>query len=664
MQLLCDANETFTSVWTATQLSSRTVYFMSKFCQDAKPNDPRSVHNDVMETVLYFCKHTVEDNRMSCIKFGEDVFYALLQLYNASGHESAVKERFLDFCLLQMTIRNPDGVVEGDSQALASSWDLWKRCIRSILICKFRNLIKKIKNTLIFIPHGRSTLLLQSFVSLFVEVSKQLLNYKEHIPSSDPSEHPQKRIKLEMTFEFFVQEIQATKSWIWIKLTGALLDKYPEVIDGNLFLQLLKLLHSLQCEEKDTNTTNYIYECQGILIDVQNRLNFDSKDEIDSIWRLIGESTLSAVGLNQSIEETQILLQKLIKNNYIDLESAVQIYKPGVLTVTKYHLSTTERILEQTNFAELTKAKRINFLHSLLSFENVKDPKCFLEPNFAKILVALILKQYPDGDINIPKERCDKFLELKTLYAKSSFSLNHLLLEENKDKSKDATRIYNTENEIIDSVSHYIETLVQNSNSKNTGCRLCIFGLLYNILNKLIEYKIITEDTMEENEIFVILKRIINKDNLIEEIMKYQKQDVKLLREVLEVASILDTIWSIRNHITDSVKNVFSLPFLQALFEIVNFLQSVKRKLTEKELDWLINHPSDIESEVSEEEPFPGSESEYEASSHSSDSEEEVNSGSKKIKRAKLNDNLSESEDEPDVDNNQTSVQDNDNVIN
>lgn len=85
-----------------------------------------------------------------------------------------------------------------------------------------------------------------------------------------------------------------------------------------------------------------------------------------------------------------------------------------------------------------------------------------------------------------------------------------------------------------------------------------------------------------------------------------------------------------------------------------------KSKLSEDELEWLVNHLSDIESEI---EPFSDSESEYEASYYSTDSEEE--SYSKKIKRAKFNNNSSESEDESDADNNQTTVQNNeDQVIN
>lgn len=77
-----------------------------------------------------------------------------------------------------------------------------------------------------------------------------------------------------------------------VKLVGALVERYPELINKRLFLNLLQILHTLQLEVKDSNTMSYIYETQAILIDIESRLESGCESEIGNLWNLVGDSTL------------------------------------------------------------------------------------------------------------------------------------------------------------------------------------------------------------------------------------------------------------------------------------------------------------------------------------------------------------------------------------
>lgn len=134
---------------------------------------------------------------MSCIKLGEEIFATLLNLYGLSGHDSNLKVsstdlyllfvfdlflifqvNFVKFCLLQMIIHSPNGSLEGDSQALASNWHNWKTCVKkiySLLTLEINQYLRQcVKNLLFFVPHEKSTVILDSFVLLFVEVCRQV----------------------------------------------------------------------------------------------------------------------------------------------------------------------------------------------------------------------------------------------------------------------------------------------------------------------------------------------------------------------------------------------------------------------------------------------------------------------------------------------------------
>lgn len=103
---------------------------------------------------------------------------SLLDLYKANDHEWLLKEKFLEFCLLQINIHNPCGVTEEEENALAHSWNTWNKCVKvmyEILRLEIKTYLRySVKNTLFFKPEGSTVVILNTFVSLFVEVLKQV----------------------------------------------------------------------------------------------------------------------------------------------------------------------------------------------------------------------------------------------------------------------------------------------------------------------------------------------------------------------------------------------------------------------------------------------------------------------------------------------------------
>ncbi|CAG9773154.1 unnamed protein product [Ceutorhynchus assimilis] len=560
--------------------------FVSKLVQSVGPNSPRPQQEDAMEIVLNFCKHTAEDNRLSCVKLGEETFHALMELYCVSGHDSILKVNFIEFCLFQIVIHHPYGVPEGNAGALAFNWSEWKLCVRRMYSLVTREisqyLRQSVKNTLFFMPKGKSNVIMvmDNFLMLFVEVCKQLLNNSESSISSSISmdddiqlstqTQTYKKRKIETTLESIVVEIQETKSFIWVKLVGALLKCYPNLIDAKLFLRLLQILHSLQLEVNDNNTMNYIYETQAILIDINGY--FEITNEITNLWKLIGDSTLRAVGLNHNIQATQNLLEKLISHNLVNIESVIQTYTSGVLSITEHHLNTLVMVLEQIDISELEINKKEKLFNSLLSPHNVKNYRCFLKPNFAKILVTLTLKQCPNLRKLKPETSQNYYnVNLVKLYAKQQFEIIKL----NCIKSPIVTkRTFNVDFIVVNMLEEKLTQFAEVTQTETVDKILCVVGLLYNILSCLIDYEIHIENG---SKTITLIRKLLDSDSVMS-LERYQVHNDKMMKQLLNISEILDEIFSLNNSVTSVVKEMFTIDFLRQVVDILNFFQNVAGK--------------------------------------------------------------------------------------
>ncbi|XP_066254507.1 serine-protein kinase ATM isoform X2 [Euwallacea similis] len=567
--------------------------FVSKLCQSITQHNARVLQEDAVEIVLNFCKHTAEDNRVSCMKLGEDVFQNLVNLYCSCGHDSQLKLNVIEFGVLQMTLHSR---LAGQYQVMALNshcWELTVRQIYTIVTTEISQYLRQnVKNVHFFIPQGKMTVILDSFVVLFVEVCKELFSTNEPNAANgsqsilcdlDLCTQVKKKRKVDASLKCFIEEIKETKSWVWIKLVGSLLAKYPQLINDKLYLSLVKVLHSLQLEVRDSLTTSYIYETQSVLLDIEPHLDFkDEMKETENLWRLVGDSTLRAVGLNQNVKETQNLLQKLINSNLIDLESVIQTYVSGVLIITEHHVHTLQLVLEHINFSQLEFSKREELFNSLLNGQSIKDFHCLLKPSFAKLLVALTLKQCPPFKYENAVEQSYQYYKiLADLYAKSNFELAQCR-SLNPIKESLSDRSFNVDYEVVKILTEKLQSFALWANAESTDKLLCIVGLLYNVLSYMFDFQAVGMEQIQENPIFGLINQLLDRDS-IKSFSKYENHNEKMLKELVTVVEILDYIFSLNNSVTSIVKNLFHISFLRGLLGIVNFFQHVSKSKVELE---------------------------------------------------------------------------------
>ncbi|XP_066152379.1 serine-protein kinase ATM isoform X2 [Euwallacea fornicatus] len=527
------------------------------------------------------------------MKLGEDVFQNLVNLYHSCGHDSQLKLNVIEFCVLQMTLH---GGLAGQYQVMTLNshcWELTIRQIYTIVTTEISQYLRQnVKNVHFFIPQGKMTVILDSFVILFVEVCKELFTTYESNTASrsqsifcdlDLCTQVKKKRKVCASLESFIAEIKETKSWVWIKLVGSLLAKYPQLINDKLYLSLVKVLHSLQLEVRDSLTTSYIYETQSVLLDIEPLLGFkDEMKETENLWRLVGDSTLRAVGLNQNVKETQNLLRKLINSNLIDLESVIQTYVSGVLIITEHHVHTLQLVLEQINFSQLELSKRGELFNSLLNGQSIKDFHCLLKPSFAKLLVALTLKQCPPFKYENAVDHSNRYYQsLADLYAKSNFELVQCrYLQPIKENS--SNRSFNVDFEIVNILIEKLQSFALSADAEPTDKLLCIVGLLYNVLSYMADFQAVEMEQIQECRVYGLINQLLDKDS-VKSFSKYENHNEKMLKELVTIVQILDYIFSLNNSVTSTVKSLFHIDFLRGLLGIVNFFQRVAKSKVELE---------------------------------------------------------------------------------
>ncbi|KAJ8978032.1 hypothetical protein NQ317_013560 [Molorchus minor] len=242
--------------------------FITKICLQISQNTPMNQQEDVLDIVLDFCRHTAKDNRVSCCKLGEDVISNFLDLYERNGCEAKIKRQLVEFFLLQVQMHHPSGVPEGHSCAYAVNWATWKRCIKmvySLLREEIRfYFMYHHKNGSFFLRKGVLVTLCKKFSTLFVEVSHQLfvspeLDVTMTLNCSSISQGSQKRQKLDISLKCYINNIQETKSWLWIHIVSSIIEAYPELITADNYLALLQILSALQIESNDYNNITNIF---------------------------------------------------------------------------------------------------------------------------------------------------------------------------------------------------------------------------------------------------------------------------------------------------------------------------------------------------------------------------------------------------------------------
>ncbi|XP_023014307.2 serine/threonine-protein kinase tefu [Leptinotarsa decemlineata] len=558
--------------------------FMTKFCQLLSPLSPKPMQESTLEMALDFCQHTAKDNRVSCCKFGEDVLPTFVDLYELNGRENQIKELLVQFFLFQMVIHQPNGVEEGHQAAYAFSWITWKKCLKTV----FRLLSREIgfyfdfrqKNTSFFKTDGELVTLSEDFTTLFVEISRQLFTYSDLDITSSldcTSQIPQKRQKIDVSLKSYINNIQQTKSWLWIHLVSSLIKTYPKLLESDDYISLLQLLSSIQIESNDYNVTENIYVCLSTMLDVYDLKTISGRCEADKLWKVIGESTTRAFALNQHKEATENLLAKLIKNDVVDFHDILQTYTSGILNISPQSIRTLDSGLQLVSIGKSDDLKKENLMSCILNAQNFKDCTYLLCKETAEFLVKLTLKQWPSKGQENGFRNQDKFQDLKNIYLKTLLEESTLTRE--LVKSKEAVEGgYSVEINTAKSLTNLLDVFVRSS-PESEEALASILVLLVNISSALIDFKIVGERDIEDSVLIDLIKKVLTFEKL-KGICSYHNKSEREAKNLLKFVKIMDRLFSLDvNKIMQSkLKNLVPLEVLKALIQILNDLQEDQKQ--------------------------------------------------------------------------------------
>lgn len=230
-----------------------------------------------------------------------------------------------------------------------------------------------------------------------------------------------------------------------------------------------------------------------------------------------------AAGLNQNKEQTNKLLQKLMVN--CKLQQSGEVYRSyfsGVLKISKYTLKTLDIACQ--NF-EIPKSPGVlqmdspkaTLLKLLLADKNLEVLQSDI---IAKVLVSLVLKQYPNNQVHSDIQEA-AWDELEKIYITTNFESNLLLIEDttkNVPKEPEKVQVVQVVNtELLEELQNLLCTLsvelLNKSTVDNVGIvkNLLTIVILYtNVISYMLLYGILSEN-LKETCLYTELQQTLTK---------------------------------------------------------------------------------------------------------------------------------------------------------
>ncbi|XP_044260658.1 serine-protein kinase ATM isoform X2 [Tribolium madens] len=494
--------------------------FVKDLCHEMSSLAPKPRQETLLELVYDFCQNTAKDNRMACCKLGEDIFKQIITFYERNSNDSKIKLKIIDFFLLQMALHHPGGAKFGDPAAYAVSSDVWQHCLSNIYDILTNeidnNLGRMNRNQSFFIVNNDILQLSQTFTCLFVGVCRQLF-----VGDIDFEEPVTKRGRIEFSFANLIRKINNTKSWLWMSLTSSFIESYPNMVNENDYVTLLKLLTSLQ-HEKEPTLVHYIYKQLNVLKKIERHIKVVGSDDL---WK----ATLRQIGMNQANDEVQVLLQQLLAEKYITShEILFQYFQPFItLNVTKCNLRTLEKAF--TSFVNLQ--HDTSFKSNAISWILNRGAKLFDDIYIAEILVRLIMKQWTSDTYRQLEEKKRIFDDIEDIYLTISFE--HLLTWE-RDIKKEVDITVCVEQILFDTLI----TQLTNLNCGDTTEELLNVTLLtYHVLSFLHKFDIIDSESTLWNFFANCTKNLFEKVSL--DLITLSERGLQKLNDVVKKLNVL-----------------------------------------------------------------------------------------------------------------------------
>ncbi|XP_008191052.1 serine-protein kinase ATM isoform X2 [Tribolium castaneum] len=273
--------------------------------------------------------------------------------------------------------------------------------------------------------------------------------------------------------------LQFRALWPRISLVSSLIETYPDIVNSNDYVTLLKLLTSLQ-NEKDSTLVHHVYRHLNVLIKIKHSVKVTG---IDDMWKV----TLRQIGVNQADDEVQLFLQQLLTEKYITNHEILFQYcqPPMTLNVTKSNLNTLDKAFRTFAYLQHDTNVKSNAISWILN----NGVKLFDDVYVSEILIRLIAKQWPNDTCCQLKEKKRIFDDIESIYLTISFE--HLLTWEN-DVNKEVDNIVYGEQTLLNTlITHLI-----NLNCDIIEDQLNVTILTFNLVSFLYNFNIIDSESI------------------------------------------------------------------------------------------------------------------------------------------------------------------------
>ncbi|CAH2005984.1 unnamed protein product [Acanthoscelides obtectus] len=554
--------------------------FITEFCQRCNTNLQRRIKENIVTVAVEFTKANAKDSRMACCKFGENIVEHFIDIYDTA--ENVLKVLLIEFFLLQTVIHHPDGAYENEPRSYAHNWTSWNKYLRWIYTLLNKEIHKCFKSHsfsgCFFIVKGQYNTLAKDFLILFVDVSRQVfrkpdIDVSMTIDCSTAEQGPQKRQKLDLGLKSYINKVELTKSWLWIRITSQILQKYPDLIDIGDYKTFLRILYTVQIESNEPNVLNNVYSCFSTMLNIIDDVSKDALEsqEIAALWNDIGVATMRAFTLNQERDVTEKLLEALILRKIISFDSIQETYTSGIFSLTSQSISTINTGL-QSVVLYLSKETQTKMIKCILNVNNFKNCNFLLKRETASVLINLTQRQWLSVKTQKEQSVSDAYAEIKQIYYMNAFE--KVLIETNNELEYMDLKSTNIDTDIYFILIDTLKSLVNNI-PDNIEVQLSMCVLILNILNCLFVYGMRMLDHEALHTMFKNVFNSVNKNHFDIE----GKQEAER-RKILGYIRILDESYSHEFHqsLVKLVRQTVPQEVLKLLVKSLNILQDDKNR--------------------------------------------------------------------------------------
>lgn len=274
-------------------------------------------------------------------------------------------------------------------------------------------------------------------------------------------------------------------------------------------------------------------------------------------------SNFRVIALNQHRQVAGILLQKLVRTKFVDLNVVLQTYTTGVQNVSIESIECIDVGLRVAQLGKIDNNIKKILLQYILNPTNLKEYKYIIQKQTAKFLVDLSLKKWPETENILEKEKV-KEIDIIEIHLKSLMESILVSPKQNNGSSNIERFSHDLDSEIFDMLTIAIQNFILEI-PDTTEILTGMLILLTNITSYLMDYKIINRVTIQSSPFLEFIKTIFQ-DEKIQNFNCYRKErELSKLLECVNNLNILFSDCSCNKVIVSSLRNLVPVDLLKSL---------------------------------------------------------------------------------------------------